>query len=414
MTIHVKNNSQTSAKTVLSLLGSTGSIGTQVLDMVQHFPERYTVYSLSAGRNLALLAKQIKQFHPKQLCIANEADIPRLQALLAAECPAFDGEICFGEAGLIALATDATVNTVVVGLVGIRGLPPSLAALQSGKRLITANKETFVTGGHLVSPYMHTSDLVPRVMPIDSEHVALHQCLQSVRNQSEAVKKLYLTASGGPFRTLSKAELSQVTKAQALKHPNWTMGSKITIDSATMMNKGLEVIEAHWLFNQPYEKIGILVHPESIVHSGVQFTDGAMMMQLAPHDMRGPIHYALTFPELPANPEPAVHLDIERISQFNFSLPDFDKFPCIRLAYAAGELGGSAPVVLNAVDEVAVDLFLNDQIGFMQIPALIEAALTAHQQAGVLSAPTLSEIIEIDQWARRFVHQACAQPVLKG
>jgi 1-deoxy-D-xylulose-5-phosphate reductoisomerase len=264
--------------------------------------------------------------------------------------------------------------------------------------LLTANKETFVTGGHLVQPYLK------QILPIDSEHVAIHQCLWGQAAQS--VARLYLTASGGPFRTWSQAQLTQVTREQALKHPNWVMGQKITIDSATMMNKGLEVIEAHWLFGIPYDSIKVAVHPESIIHSGVEFVDGSILMQMGAPDMHGPIQYAMTYPERLYNPEPGVALDFLSISRLNLEKPDLERFPCIRLAYEAGRLGSSATSVLNSADEMAVQMFLEGQIRFMDIPRLLEAALDEHQALGVSPAPSLDEIQQLDVWVRRFVEEA--------
>jgi 1-deoxy-D-xylulose-5-phosphate reductoisomerase len=375
----------------LCLLGSTGSIGTQVLDVVRRFPERFRVVSLAAGKNITLLAAQIEEFQPRQVAVQSEELAERLRVML----PGYAGEIFWGTEGLNLLAGSSESQTAIIGLVGLVGLEPSLTALQAGKKLLTANKETFVAGGHLVQPYLK------QILPIDSEHVAIHQCLSGQAAQS--VARLYLTASGGPFRTWTPDQLAEVTREQALKHPNWVMGQKITIDSATMMNKGLEVIEAHWLFGLPYDDIRVVVHPESIIHSGVEFVDGSILMQIGAPDMHGPIQYAMTYPERLYNPEPGVAMDFLSISRLNLEKPDLERFPCIRLAYEAGRLGSSATAVLNSADEVAVQMFLDGQIRFMDIPRLLEAALDAHQASGVSRSPSLAEIQQLDAWARRFV-----------
>jgi len=381
----------------ISLLGSTGSIGTQVLDIVRRIPDRFTIRTLAAGKNLPRLVEQVREFQPERISIQSEADISQLRALLKIHAPAFTGDILAGRDGLNTLAEDPVADTVIVGLVGLVGLEPSLKALALGKRLLTANKETFVTGGHLVQPYLG------QVVPIDSEHVAIHQCLKN--EPPQAVQTLYLTASGGPFRNFSKAQMSRVTLAQALKHPNWVMGEKITIDSATMMNKGLEIIEAHWLFGVPYDQIKVVVHPESIIHSGVEFVDGSILVQMGAPDMHGPIQYAMTYPERLPNREPGVKLDLLSLSRLNLEPPDLDRFPCIRLAYEAGRMGSSATAVLNGADEMAVQLFLEDRIGYSDIPVLLEKTLTAHVNGGVAKTPSLEEIHMLDAWARAFVQK---------
>lgn len=379
----------------ISLLGSTGSIGSQVLDVVRRMPDRFTIHTLAAGKNLECLAEQVREFHPQAISIQNIEDVPRLRELLKLIAPAFQGEILAGGEGLNALAQDQQVNVVIVGLVGLVGLEPSLKALEAGKRLLTANKETFVTGGHLVQPYL------AQVVPIDSEHVAIHQCLKN--EPANAIQKLYLTASGGPFREYTKAQMDQVTLAQALKHPNWVMGPKITVDSATMMNKGLEVIEAHWLFGVDYDQIQVVVHPESMIHSGVEFVDGSILVQMGAPDMHGPIQYAMTYPKRLPNEEPGVKLDLLSLSRLNLEPPDLDRFPCIRLAYEAGRLGSSATAVLNGADEMAVQLFLEGKIQYTDIARLLEKTLNAHAQGSVIRTPSLSEILELDAWAREYV-----------
>jgi len=381
----------------VSLLGSTGSIGSQVLDVVRRMPERFTIHALAAGKNLQRLAEQVREFHPQQISIQAEVELPEMKALLKEIAPAFRGEILAGREGLNALAEDAQANLVIVGLVGLVGLEPSLKALQVGKRLLTANKETFVTGGHLVKPFLS------QIVPIDSEHVAIHQCLKN--EPANAIQKLYLTASGGPFREFSKVQMDQVTLAQALKHPNWVMGPKITIDSATMMNKGLEIIEAHWLFGVDYDRIQVVVHPESIIHSGVEFVDGSILVQMGAPDMHGPIQYAMTYPERLPNQEPGVQLDLLSLSRLNLEPPDLDRFPCIRLAYEAGRLGSSATAVLNGADEMAVQLFLDGKIRYCDIARLLEKTLEVHGKGDVIRTPSLSDILELDAWARDYVRE---------
>lgn len=379
----------------IALLGSTGSIGTQVLDVVRRMPDRFQVKVLGAGKNLERLAQQVAEFRPEAIAIQEETDRPALVNLLKVRAPAFDGEILVGPEGLNTLALWPGVNTLIVGLVGLIGLEPSLLALKQGRKLLTANKETFVTGGHLVQPYLS------QIVPIDSEHVAIHQCLK--HEPLQAVSRLYLTASGGPFRNHTRAQLNHVTLQEALKHPNWVMGRKITIDSATMMNKGLEVIEAHWLFGVPYPQIQVIVHPESIIHSGVAFQDGSILMQLGAPDMHGPIQYAMTYPQRLPNQEAAVHLDLMTLSQLNLEPPDLDRFPCVRLAYEAGKLGSGATCVLNGADEMAVQLFLDGKIAFVDIARLLEETLLAYQTLGAARHPDLSEIQSLDHWARESV-----------
>lgn len=380
---------------MISLLGSTGSIGTQVLDVVRRMPDRFQIKTLGAGKNLTLLAEQVAEFQPEAVSIQNESDLPEFQAHLRHKAPAFNGAILVETEGLNTLALWPDVDTVIVGLVGLVGLEPSLHALQAGRKLLTANKETFVAGGHLVQPYL------PQIVPIDSEHVAIHQCLK--HEPTHTIQKIYLTASGGPFRSFTREQMEQVSLAQALKHPNWVMGRKITIDSATMMNKGLEIIEAHWLFGVPYDKIQVVVHPESIIHSGVEFTDGSILVQMGAPDMHGPIQYAMTYPHRLPNEEPGVKLDLLSLSRLNLEVPDETRFPCIRLAYEAGKMGSSATCVLNGADEMAVQLFLDQKINFPDIPRLLEQTLEQHQKTGLTPTPSLSEIQILDQWARQSV-----------
>jgi len=381
------------------LLGSTGSIGTQVLDVVRGDSGRFAVVGLSAGKNIRLLAQQIVEFKPHYVSIQDESDRSKLLTLLKLEGFDFQGELFCGHEGLLNLATVSESSMVVLGLVGLIGLMPSLAALRSGKRLLTANKETFVAAGHLVKPYLS------QIVTLDSEHSGIFQCLQAA-NQPREVSKLYLTASGGPFRTFTLEELASVTPAQALKHPKWTMGPKISIDSATLMNKGLEVIEAHWLFDIAIDKISVLVHPESIIHGGLQFIDGSVLLQLGVTDMRGPIQYALSYPERHAACDSSLMLGLEGLSQLNLEAPDYERFPCLRLAYHAGRMGGGATTVLNGANEVLVQQFLDAKITFLQIPQLLELALERYQKDHCIDSPDLDQVFDLDHWARQFIHSS--------
>jgi 1-deoxy-D-xylulose-5-phosphate reductoisomerase len=383
----------------LALLGSTGSIGTQVLDVIRTIPGRFEVLALSAGRNLQLLVKQIEEFRPQVVSIQLESDRKELQALLRQEGIDFQGEILCGEEGLLSLAGLSEASLVIVGLVGLIGLMPSLMALRIGKRVFTANKETFVAAGHLVKPYLS------QIIPLDSEHSGVFQCLQAAKEIKE-VSKLYLTASGGPFRTTPIEALSTVTPSQALQHPKWTMGAKISIDSATLMNKGLEVIEAHWLFGVPLERISVLVHPESIIHGGLQFVDGSTLLQLGVTDMRGPIQYALSYPERDAACDSSLMLGLEELSQLNLEAPDLKRFPCLKLAYEAGRLAGGATTVLNGANEVLVQQFLDEKISFLQIPQLLERVLDRYQSDHAISTPDLDQVFDLDRWARQFIHES--------
>ncbi len=370
----------------ITLLGSTGSIGTQALEVLAGMPERYQVVGLAAGKNLECLAEQIREFRPRRVSIQRAEDIETLRSLV----PDFSGEILWGDEGLSELSGASDTQVVLVGLVGLTGLQPTLTALEAGKQVLTANKETFVAGGHLVAPYLK------QIIPIDSEHSAIHQCLKHESRQ--AIRTLYLTASGGPFRNHPLEALSQVTLQEALNHPNWVMGSKITIDSATMMNKGLEVIEAHWLFGVSYEKIQVVIHPQSIIHSGVEFMDGSILVQMGAPDMRVPIQYALTYPERVSAVGSDSFLNLLQLGQLDIHPPDTQRFPCIQLAYEAGKLGSGATTVLNAADEVAVSLFLQEKIGYLDIPRLIESVLEESRTAP--PQPSLQEVFDWDAWTR--------------
>jgi len=375
-------------------LGATGSIGTQTLDVVRLFPDQFDVQALTCGRNVERLAEQVREFHPECVAVGAPDRVPQLRRALGGG--ASDVQILTGTEGLSEAATRADVDVVMGAVVGFAGLRPVLKALEAGKQVALANKETLVVGGGLVTRTL--DDGGGRLLPVDSEHSAIFQCLAG--EDDRTVEELVLTASGGPFWDRDPDTFAEVTVDEALDHPNWSMGAKITIDSATMMNKGLEVIEAKWLFDVPLDQIQVLVHPQSIVHSMVAFTDGAVKAQLGVPDMKVPIQYALSYPA--RWPAPHERLDWDQLSRLEFERPDSQKFPCLRLAAEAIEAGGTAPAVLNASNEVAVERFLDEQIGFLDIPRAIEAALT---QLPVVGEPILDDLVAADEEARRFVEE---------
>ncbi|NCU16498.1 1-deoxy-D-xylulose-5-phosphate reductoisomerase [Pallidibacillus pasinlerensis] len=373
----------------ISLLGATGSIGTQTLDVIRSNPERFKLQAIAVGKNLDLTRKIIREFQPAIVSVQNKEDKERLKA----EFPK-NIKFTYGEEGLIEVATCEDTEVLVNAILGSVGLLPTLQAIEAGKTIAIANKETLVTAGHIVMTKAKEHNVT--ILPVDSEHSAIFQCLNG-ENEKE-IERLIITASGGSFRDKSRDELVNVTVEDALNHPNWSMGAKITIDSATMMNKGLEVIEAHWLFNQPYEKIECLLHRESTIHSMVEFTDGSVIAQLGTPDMRIPIQYALTYPErLPSNSE---RLDLAKIGSLHFEKMDFERFRCLHFAYEAGKNGGTLPVVLNAANEVAVQAFLTGKISFLEIEDWIEKALTSHQ---VIANPDLQTILHVDKETRDIV-----------
>jgi 1-deoxy-D-xylulose-5-phosphate reductoisomerase len=372
----------------LSILGSTGSVGTNVLRIVDSFPGRFRVVGLSAGGNVRLLAEQVARYRPAVVSVASEAARDELSRLVD-----LGGlRVGVGEAGMVEVATHADSRLVVAAAVGAVGLVPTYRALEAGKDVALANKETLVMAGELMVAMAAARGA--RLLPIDSEHCALHQCLDGRR--PDEVRRLVLTASGGPFRGRPAETFASVTPAEALAHPTWNMGRKISIDSATLMNKGLEVIEAHWLFGIPGERIEILVHPQSLVHSMVEFVDGTVLAQLGVTDMRLPIQYALSHPERWEAAIPG--MDFARAMRLDFDLPDHARFPCVRLAYRALERGGTLPAVLNAANEEAVAAFLAGRIPFPAIPATIAEVIDAH--GGEVSPGSLSEVLEADAWAR--------------
>ena len=381
----------------ISILGSTGSIGTQTLDIVTQHPDQFRVIGLATGSNVDVLAQQIKQFKPDIAAVCDEEKLPDLQERLASldELPILLG----GEAGVVEVARYGDAESVVTGIVGCAGLLPTIAAIEAGKDIALANKETLIAGGPVVLPLVKKHGV--KLLPADSEHSAIFQCLQGVPDRG--LRRIILTASGGAFRDWSVEELGSVTVQDALKHPNWSMGQKITVDSATLMNKGLEVIEAHYLFELGYDQIDIVIHPQSIIHSLIELQDTSVLAQLGWPDMRLPLLYALSWPErIYTDWKP---LDLVKAGDLTFREPDHHKYPCMGLAYAAGRAGGAMPAVLNAANEQAVALFLQERIEFLDIPRLIEQVCDRFGSQNT-TAPTLEDIRAADQWARRAVLNA--------
>ncbi len=376
----------------ISLLGSTGSIGTQTLDIVAQYPHQFRVVGMAAGRNVTLFAQQIRQFRPEIVAICDEDQLSELKAAIADLDP--QPIILIGSAGVVEVARYGDAEAVVTGIVGCAGLLPTIAAIEAGKDIALANKETLIAGGPVVLPLVEKHGV--KLLPADSEHSAIFQCLQGVPNGG--LRKILLTASGGAFRDWAVEKLADVTVADALKHPNWSMGRKITVDSATLMNKGLEVIEAHYLFGVDYDDIEIVIHPQSIIHSLIELQDTSVLAQLGWADMRLPLLYALSYPDrLPTNWE---RLNLVKAGNLTFREPDHEKYPCMRLAYAAGRAGGCLPAVLNAANEQAVALFLDEKIRFLDIPRLIEQTCDRYPSQN-RPAPSLEDILAADQWARQ-------------
>jgi 1-deoxy-D-xylulose-5-phosphate reductoisomerase len=366
----------------VAVLGATGSIGRQTLEVIDALPGHFSIVGLAGGRNTTLLTEQIARFQPR-FVFHQETKTP----LPTAECEFLTMED---------MAHHPEIDLVVVATSGKWGLEPTLAAVRAGKQVALANKEALVMAGELIIGEAKRNKA--KVMPVDSEHSAIWQCLEGEKNKPA---KIILTASGGPFLHFSKAELDKVTPEQALQHPSWRMGNKVTIDSATLMNKGLEIIEARWLFDMHFDNIKVLIHPQSIVHSMVEFADGSVKAQLGEPDMRLPIQYALSYPERLANPR-LPRLDFEDIRELTFEPPDLDSFPCLRIAAEAGKQGGTYPAVLCGADEIAVQQFLLGKIKFTDIPKLVEQALDEHK---AVTRPTLEEILAADDWARDKVRQ---------
>lgn len=371
----------------LSILGSTGSIGLSTLDVVRQHPEKFNVAGLAEGHDVNLLAEQIKEFKPDLVSVRDEDSAEQLQKLLGSDKP----EIHWGIEGAAVVGAAEGSDMVVSAIVGAAGLVPTVRAIQAGKDIALANKETLVVAGQLVSDLVKQHNVT--LLPVDSEHSAIFQSLTGHR--AEDIERIILTASGGPFRQTSASELHGVGPEKALKHPQWSMGAKITIDSATLMNKGLEVIEAHWLFDMPVEKIGVVVHPQSIIHSMVEYIDGCVMAQLGAPDMRAPIAYAISWPE---RCESGIKkLDLTQVGTLTFEQPDMDRFPALRLAFEALKAGQTFPAVLNAANEVAVAAFLDKKIGFTDIPAIVDKTMQEHD---AYAPSSLEEYLAADKWAR--------------
>jgi 1-deoxy-D-xylulose-5-phosphate reductoisomerase len=374
----------------IAILGSTGSIGCNTLRVIESFGERFSAVALAAGRNVSKLAEQVARHRPELVSVETEGCAEELRAHLD-RLDVSVPHLLTGEAGLVEVATYAKADCVVSATVGAVGFVPTLRALEAGKRVALANKETLVMAGELMTRAAHRSGA--ELLPVDSEHNALHQCLRG-QNQGE-VRRLVLTASGGPFRTKSRTQMEKATVAQAMRHPTWSMGAKITIDSATLMNKGLEVIEAHWLFGFNADQIDILVHPESVLHSMIEMVDGSVIAQMGVTDMRHAIQYALTYPE--RYPSDLPPLDLTRVEALHFEAPDMERFPCIRLAYRALREGGTLAAAMNAANEEAVQAFIDERIVLTDIPRVIEAVMNSHDTQPVES---LDVVLEADRSAR--------------
>ncbi len=386
----------------LTILGSTGSIGQSTLSICESFPERYEVVSLAAGRNLDEAFGQCLRWRPKVVSLATEELADALLERLR-EAGLNDTEVVYGSAGTVRVATLAEVDFVVSAIVGVAGLEATYAAVCAGKTIGLANKECLVAAGELILAAAKKNNVA--LLPIDSEHNAVHQCMRG--GTPAEVKQIWLTASGGPFRNTPLAEFEHITPAQALKHPTWVMGQRITIDSATMMNKGFEIIEACRLFDLPAAKVRVTIHPQSTVHSLVEFVDGSILAQISVTDMRLPILYALAYPERPdATPAQGLAFDLSALSRLDFAAPDFDRFPCLRLAYEAAEAGPGACIALNAADEIAVAAFLEGRIPFLGIPRTIEEVL---MQTSAHAPASIQQVLEADRAARVCAHESIAR-----
>ncbi len=398
----------------ISVLGSTGSIGTQTLEIAEEFPERFRVVALTAGTNISLVVEQIKRHHPEVVALADASLLPQLKqqlnALPSEQQPPHLPQLLAGPEGLNVAASWDSADLVVSGIVGCAGLLPTLAAIKAGKDLALANKETLIAAAPVVLPELKRSG--SRLLPADSEHSAIFQCLQgtpwaenarlSTGVPTPGLRHIQLTASGGAFRDWSAKDLEKATVADATSHPNWSMGRKITVDSATLMNKGLEVIEAHYLFGIDYDQIEIVIHPQSIIHSMIELADSSVLAQLGWPDMKLPILYCLSWPERLETPWR--RLNLAEVGELTFRAPDTKKYPCMELAYAAGRAGGTMPAVLNAANEEAVAQFLEERIHFLDIPEVIEAACERHKP-DLQTQPKLDDVLAVDAWARKAVQE---------
>ena len=376
------------------VLGSTGSIGTQTLEIVDAYPDRLQIVALAAGSNVEKIEPQIRKYHPKKVVMFDEAAAKALKTKVAD----LDVTVLAGMSGLIEICIMEEADVVLTAVVGMIGITPTIEAIKAGKDIALANKETLVTAGHIIMPL--AKQMGVSILPVDSEHSAIFQSLNG--EPKNRLKKILLTASGGPFRGMSKAQLADKTVKDALKHPNWSMGPKITIDSATMVNKGLEVMEAGWLFDVNYDQIQVVVHPQSIIHSMVEYADGAVIAQLGLPDMKLPIQYALFYPDrLPMNTE---GIDFFQLGQISFERPDLETFQGLKLAYEAFEKGGSMPTVFNAANEKAVSLFLHEKIRFLDIADIIAETMSRHQ---VIAHPDVEQILMTEQWCYEQIAERC-------
>ncbi len=378
----------------ITLLGSTGSIGTQTLDIVAQYPDRFRVVGLTAGSNVPLLAAQVRQFRPEAVAIADDRKLEELRAALADLSP--PPLLFAGAEGVATVAAYGEAVAVVTGIVGCAGLLPTIAAIEAGKDIVLANKETLIAAGCVVNPLLEKHGV--KLLPADSEHSAIFQCLQGV--PTPGLQRIILTASGGAFRDWAIEDMDKITVADALQHPNWSMGRKITVDSATMMNKGLEIIEAHFLFGLDFDFIEVVIHPQSIIHSLIELQDTSVLAQLGLPDMRLPLLYAMAYPERVPTAWP--RLDLVKCASLTFREPDRRKYPCLDLAYGAGRAGGTMPATLNAANEQAVELFLQEKISFRQIPVAIAHVCEAHTP---IPQPSLEDILACDREARRRVQE---------
>lgn len=374
----------------IAILGSTGSIGTQTLEVVRNYNKDLQVTALAAGSNLTLMEQQIREFHPALVAVWKEENAVTLRGMVAD----LDVEVCSGMDGLLAVASQPESDILVTAIVGMIGIQPTIAAIEAGKDIALANKETLVTAGHIIMPLAKQHQV--EILPVDSEHSAIFQCLNG--EQPKEIDKILLTASGGPFRGKDQEYLSHVTVEDALKHPNWSMGQKITIDSATMVNKGLEVIEAKWLFDVDLDRVEVVVQPQSVIHSMIQFVDGAVMAQLGTPDMKLPIQYALFYPE--RRFLPGKRLDFATLGSIAFEKPDLEVFRGLAMAYQVGKEGGSLPTVFNAANEYAVARFLEKKIRFLDIYEMIQDCIETHKK---VESPTVADILAAEQWTYEYI-----------